>query len=81
MKLFLQGDGNIRYFEITTEKPYIQYLMEFRSPAPQKGLGKSGIDQMFMVIPAKVKISHLCNHCWDMEEVHEDWKWAAWVAA
>ncbi|KAF0042921.1 hypothetical protein F2P81_004258 [Scophthalmus maximus] len=43
----LQGDGNIRYFEITTEKPYIQYLMEFRSPAPQKGLGvmpKHGLD-------------------------------------
>lgn len=36
-----QGDGNIRYFEITTEKPYLQYLMEFRSPTPQKGLGKS----------------------------------------
>lgn len=38
-----QGDGNIRYFEITTEKPYIQYLMEFRSPTPQKGLGKSPV--------------------------------------
>lgn len=36
----LQGDGNIRYFEITTEKPYFQYLTEFRSPAPQKGLGR-----------------------------------------
>lgn len=36
-----QGDGNIRYFEVTTEKPYLQYLMEFRSPTPQKGLGKS----------------------------------------
>lgn len=33
-----QGDGNIRYYEVTTEKPYLQYLMEFRSPAPQKGL-------------------------------------------
>ncbi|KAF3832909.1 hypothetical protein F7725_026574 [Dissostichus mawsoni] len=42
-----QGDGNIRYFEITTEKPYLQYLMEFRSPTPQKGLGvmpKHGLD-------------------------------------
>lgn len=38
-----QGDGNIRYFEITTEKPYLQYLMEFRSPTPQKGLGKSPV--------------------------------------
>ncbi|CAN9506582.1 unnamed protein product [Ophioblennius macclurei] len=42
-----KGDGNIRYFEITSEKPYLQYLMEFRSPAPQKGLGvmpKHGLD-------------------------------------
>lgn len=34
-----QGDGNIRYYEVITEKPYLQYLTEFRSPAPQKGLG------------------------------------------
>nr|XP_023678013.1 coronin-2B-like [Paramormyrops kingsleyae] len=42
-----QGDGNIRYYEISTEKPYLHYLMEFRSPAPQKGLGvmpKHGLD-------------------------------------
>ncbi|CAL8381357.1 unnamed protein product [Arctogadus glacialis] len=42
-----KGDGNIRYFEITAEKPYLQYLMEYRSPAPQKGLGvmpKHGLD-------------------------------------
>ncbi|MBN3318744.1 COR2B protein, partial [Atractosteus spatula] len=42
-----KGDGNIRYYEISTEKPYLQYLMEFRSPAPQKGLGvmpKHGLD-------------------------------------
>uniref|UniRef100_A0A672PZ57 Coronin n=1 Tax=Sinocyclocheilus grahami TaxID=75366 RepID=A0A672PZ57_SINGR len=41
------GDGNIRYYEFTLEKPYLQYLMEFRSPAPQKGLGvmpKHGLD-------------------------------------
>ncbi|XP_049326929.1 coronin-2B isoform X2 [Astyanax mexicanus] len=45
--LWDQGDGNIRYYEVTTEKPYLQYLMEFRSPAPQKGLGvmpKHGLD-------------------------------------
>jgi len=48
--VFLQGDGNIRYFEITTEKPYIQYLMEFRSPAPQKGLGESRVDQQQMIL-------------------------------
>ncbi|CAH2274517.1 coronin-2B isoform X1 [Pelobates cultripes] len=42
-----KGDGNIRYYEITTEKPFLTYLMEFRSPAPQKGLGampKHGLD-------------------------------------
>uniref|UniRef100_A0A8C5MUJ8 Coronin n=1 Tax=Leptobrachium leishanense TaxID=445787 RepID=A0A8C5MUJ8_9ANUR len=42
-----KGDGNIRYYEITTEKPYLTYLTEFRSPAPQKGLGvmpKHGLD-------------------------------------
>ncbi|XP_050823542.1 coronin-2B isoform X1 [Gopherus flavomarginatus] len=42
-----KGDGNIRYYEISTEKPYLNYLMEFRSPAPQKGLGvmpKHGLD-------------------------------------
>lgn len=39
----LQGDGNIRYYEIGSEKPYLSYLMEFRSPAPQKGLGKEGL--------------------------------------
>uniref|UniRef100_A0A8D1K6X0 Coronin n=2 Tax=Laurasiatheria TaxID=314145 RepID=A0A8D1K6X0_PIG len=42
-----KGDGNIRYYEISTEKPYLSYLMEFRSPAPQKGLGvmpKHGLD-------------------------------------
>ncbi|NWQ80245.1 COR2B protein, partial [Columbina picui] len=37
-----KGDGNIRYYEIGSEKPYLSYLMEFRSPAPQKGLGKGG---------------------------------------
>ncbi|KAF3830650.1 hypothetical protein GH733_004469 [Mirounga leonina] len=42
-----KGDGNIRYYEINTEKPFLSYLMEFRSPAPQKGLGvmpKHGLD-------------------------------------
>lgn len=48
--VYLQGDGNIRYFEVTTEKPYLQYLMEFRSPAPQKGLGKSSVYLQILVI-------------------------------
>ncbi|ETE71757.1 Coronin-2A, partial [Ophiophagus hannah] len=34
-----KGDGNIRYYEINVEKPYLHYLTEYRSPFPQKGIG------------------------------------------
>ncbi|KAG8130318.1 hypothetical protein E2320_017123 [Naja naja] len=33
-----KGDGNIRYYEINVEKPYLHYLTEYRSPFPQKGI-------------------------------------------
>lgn len=36
----LQGDGNIRYYELSAEKPYLRFLMECRSLLPQKGLGE-----------------------------------------
>ncbi|NXD93894.1 COR2A protein, partial [Chaetorhynchus papuensis] len=42
-----KGDGNIRYYEISPEKPYLNYLMEYRSHLPQKGMGmmpKRGLD-------------------------------------
>uniref|UniRef100_A0A3P8V8X4 Coronin n=1 Tax=Cynoglossus semilaevis TaxID=244447 RepID=A0A3P8V8X4_CYNSE len=42
-----KGDGNIRYYELSAEKPYISFLTEFRSSLPQKGLGvmpKRGLD-------------------------------------
>uniref|UniRef100_A0A8C3A0W1 Coronin n=1 Tax=Cyclopterus lumpus TaxID=8103 RepID=A0A8C3A0W1_CYCLU len=42
-----KGDGNIRYYELSTEKPYISFLSECRSLLPQKGLGvmpKRGLD-------------------------------------
>nr|XP_033465339.1 coronin-2B-like [Epinephelus lanceolatus] len=42
-----KGDGNIRYYELSTEKPYINFLTEYRSLLPQKGLGvmpKRGLD-------------------------------------
>ncbi|KAG7485201.1 coronin-2A isoform X2 [Solea senegalensis] len=42
-----KGDGNIRYYEISSEKPYIQFLTEYRSNTPQKGMGvmpKRGLD-------------------------------------
>uniref|UniRef100_A0A8C1WFY9 Coronin n=2 Tax=Cyprinus carpio TaxID=7962 RepID=A0A8C1WFY9_CYPCA len=42
-----KGDGNIRYYEISPEKPYVHYLTEYRSLLPQKGMGvmpKRGLD-------------------------------------
>uniref|UniRef100_A0A1A8GB22 Coronin n=1 Tax=Nothobranchius korthausae TaxID=1143690 RepID=A0A1A8GB22_9TELE len=42
-----KGDGNIRYYEISSEKPYIHFLTEYRSHVPQKGMGvmpKRGLD-------------------------------------
>ncbi|XP_012737749.2 coronin-2A isoform X2 [Fundulus heteroclitus] len=42
-----KGDGNIRYYEISSEKPYIHFLTEYRSQSPQKGMGvmpKRGLD-------------------------------------
>ncbi|XP_069574120.1 coronin-2A [Brachyistius frenatus] len=42
-----KGDGNIRYYELSAEKPYVHFLTEYRSLLPQKGLGvmpKRGLD-------------------------------------
>ncbi|NXY10558.1 COR2A protein, partial [Pteruthius melanotis] len=42
-----KGDGNIQYYEVSPEKPYLKYLMEYRSHLPQKGIGmmpKRGLD-------------------------------------
>jgi len=38
--LFLagKGDGNIRYYEIVDEAPYIHYLSEYKSATPQRGM-------------------------------------------
>ncbi|EDV21703.1 uncharacterized protein TRIADDRAFT_36434 [Trichoplax adhaerens] len=47
MYLAGKGDGNIRYFEIIDEPPYCYYLNEFKTPDPQRGLGrmpKRGVD-------------------------------------
>lgn len=33
-----KGDGNIRYFEVVDEAPYIHYLSEFKSSTPQRGM-------------------------------------------
>jgi len=39
--LFLagKGDGNIRYYEIVDEDPYIYFLSEYKSASPQRGMG------------------------------------------
>ena len=37
--LILQGDGNIRYYEIVNEAPFTHYLSQYQSGSPQRGLG------------------------------------------
>ncbi|KAM5194361.1 coronin-2A [Mantella aurantiaca] len=47
MYLVGKGEGNIRYYEVVPQKPYFQYLNEYRSNLPQKGIGtlpKRGLD-------------------------------------
>ncbi|XP_059478903.1 coronin-1A-like isoform X2 [Neocloeon triangulifer] len=42
-----KGDGNIRYYEVTPNAPYLHYLSQFLSGHPQRGLGvmpKRGLD-------------------------------------
>jgi len=34
-----KGDGNVRYYEIVDEAPYIYFLSEFKSATPQRGMG------------------------------------------
>jgi len=34
-----KGDGNIRYYEVVDESPYIHFLSEFKSASPQRGMG------------------------------------------
>jgi len=35
----LQGDGNIRYFEVVDKAPYVYFLNQYSSDKPQRGLG------------------------------------------
>ncbi|KAG8455018.1 hypothetical protein GDO86_001292 [Hymenochirus boettgeri] len=42
-----KGDGNIQYYEVSCQKPYLHCLNEYRSQLPQKGIGvlpKRGVD-------------------------------------
>ena len=40
MCFLFQGDGNIRYYEIVDQSPYVYYLSEYLSSSPQRGLGE-----------------------------------------
>ena len=37
----MQGDGNIRYFEMVDKAPYVYFLSQYSSDKPQRGLGNN----------------------------------------
>ncbi|KAL1452712.1 hypothetical protein WDU94_006916 [Cyamophila willieti] len=66
--LFLagKGDGNIRYYELTNERPYIHFLNQSLSGAPQRGLGfmpKRGCDVTQCEIYRFFKLHTTRNMC------------------
>jgi coronin-2 len=61
-----KGDGNIRYFEIVEDSPYIFYLSQYQSGAPQRGLGvmsKRGLDTSKCEIMRFYKLHTLKDMC------------------
>jgi coronin-1B/1C/6 len=60
--LFLagKGDGNIRYYEVVDEAPYVHFLTEFKSATPQRGMGwypKLGVDLSTCEIARLLKLT------------------------
>jgi len=60
--LFLagKGDGNIRYYEVVDEAPYVHFLSEFKSNQPQRGMGwtpKTSMDLASCEIARLLKIT------------------------
>jgi len=60
--LFLagKGDGNIRYYEVVDEAPYIHFLSEFKSATPQRGMGwvaKTSLDTSSCEIARLLKLT------------------------
>lgn len=60
--LFLagKGDGNIRYYEVVDEAPYIHFLTEYKSATPQRGMGwtpKLGMDLSSCEIARMLKLT------------------------
>jgi len=55
-----KGDGNIRYYEIVDDAPYIHFLSEFKSASPQRGMGwtpKQSMDLASCEIARLLKIT------------------------
>jgi len=60
--LFLagKGDGNIRYYEVVDEAPYVHFLTEYKSATPQRGMGwvpKLGMDLSTCEIARMLKVT------------------------
>jgi len=55
-----KGDGNIRYYELVDENPYVYFLTEFKSATPQRGMGwtpKLAMDVMNCEIARLLKLT------------------------
>jgi len=55
-----KGDGNIRYYELVDESPYVHYLSEFKSASPQRGMGwvpKTAVDTSICEISRLLKLT------------------------
>jgi len=55
-----KGDGNIRYYEVVDDAPYIYFLSEFKSATPQRGMGwvaKTSLDTSTCEIARLLKVT------------------------
>jgi len=55
-----KGDGNIRYYELVDEAPYIYFLSEYKSATPQRGMGwvaKTSVDTSTCEIARLLKLT------------------------
>jgi hypothetical protein len=55
-----RGDGNIRYYEVVDEAPYMHFLSEFKSATPQRGMGwvpKTAMDLSSCEIARMLKLT------------------------
>ena len=61
--LFLggKGDGNIRYYEIVDERPFIHYVADYKSSVPQLGLAlkpKTAVDVSSCEVASLLKVTN-----------------------